>query len=319
MPRKTLFAISLKAIKMKVLVTGGCGFIGSHVVDVLLEKGFDVKVVDRGHEAFRPPLPSVEYVIGDFSDSMLMAEALTGVDAVVHLASTTVPSTSNIDPIADITGNLIGTVRMMEAMRAVGVKNLVYTSSGGTVYGIPQSDSISEDHPLQPISSYGIVKSTIEKYLHMENFLHGLRYCALRASNPYGPRQGHRGVQGVIGTYLWRMAKNEPIEVWGDGKTIRDFIYIRDFAELCVAALQSDVSGTFNAGQSEGASILDIIGVIEETTGKKIEPVFKPGRNFDVPRVVLDTSRAQKAFEWAPKFNLQNGIELTWKWVNQQV
>jgi Nucleoside-diphosphate-sugar epimerases len=304
---------------MKVLVTGGCGFIGSHVVDTLLERGIRVRVVDRGREMFRDPLPSVEYVTGDFSDSALISEALMGVDAVIHLASTTVPASSNIDPIADITGNLIGTMKLIEGMRAVGVKNLVYTSSGGTVYGNPQTDPIPEDHPLQPISSYGIIKSTIEKYLFMENHLHGLRYCALRASNPYGPRQGHRGVQGVIGTYLWRIVKNEPIEVWGDGSTVRDFIYIRDLADLCVTALASSACGVFNAGQGQGASILEIIEMIQNTTGKKLTPVFRAGRDFDVPRVILDISRAQQTFDWVPKLDLQSGIDQTWDWVLRQV
>jgi len=304
---------------MRALVTGGCGFIGSHVVDALVERGVTVKVVDRSAEVFREPVPSVEYVVGDFSDTSLMCEALMGMDAVVHLASTTVPSTSNIDPVADITGNLIATVRLIEGMRAVGVHNIVYMSSGGTVYGIPQTDPITEGHPLQPISSYGIVKSTIEKYLHMAHHLHGLRYCALRASNPYGPRQGHRGVQGVIGTYLWRTATGDLIEVWGDGSVVRDFIYVRDLADLCASVLESNVSGIFNVGQGTGASILDILGMIEKTVGKPLDPVFKPGRNFDVPRVVLDTSRARHAFHWAPKFDLQGGIDQTWDWVSQQV
>lgn len=300
---------------MHVLVVGGCGFLGSHIVDVLLERGCSVRVLDRRPEAFRPPLPSVEYVMGDFSDSVLLSEALMGMDAVVHLVSTTVPSTSNLDPVSDIKGNLIATVRMLEVMRAVGVSNIVYLSSGGTVYGIPRTDPIAEDHPLQPVSSYGIVKTAIEKYLHMERHLHGLRYCTLRASNPYGPRQGHGGVQGVIGTYLWRVARGEPIEVWGDGSVVRDFIYVRDMAELCVTALNSDTSGVFNAGYGEGASILDIIAMIERTVGRPLTPTFKPGRNFDVPRAVLDIKRVRQELDWAPKVTLEEGIQRSWNWV----
>lgn len=303
---------------MHVLVVGGCGFLGSHIVDVLLERGCSVRVLDRRPEAFRPPLPSVEYVMGDFSDAVLLSEALMGTDAVVHLVSTTVPSTSNLDPVSDIKGNLIATVRMLEVMRAVGVSNIVYLSSGGTVYGIPRTDPIAEDHPLQPVSSYGIVKTAIEKYLHMESYLHGLRYCTLRASNPYGPRQGHGGVQGVIGTYLWRVARGEPIEVWGDGSVVRDFIYVRDIAELCVTALYSDTSGVFNAGYGEGASILDIIAMIERTVGRPLTPTFKPGRNFDVPRAVLDIKRVRQELDWAPKVTLEEGIQRSWNWVLDQ-
>lgn len=304
---------------MKVLVIGGCGFIGSHVVDALLARGASVRVLDRGKEQFRDPFPSVEYVQGDFSDSSLINEALIGMDGVIHLASTTVPSTSNLDPIADITGNLIGTMKLIEGMRAIGVKNLVYSSSGGTVYGIPKTNPIPEDHALHPISSYGIVKAAIENYLFMENHLHGLRYCALRASNPYGPRQGHRGVQGVIGTYLWRIAKNEPIEVWGDGSAVRDFIYVTDLAELCVSALHSQACGVFNAGSGQGASVLDMIEMVQKTTGQDLTPVFKPGRAFDVPRAVLDITRARTTFDWAPEFDLQNGIDRSWDWVLRQI
>lgn len=303
---------------MRVLVLGGCGFIGSHLVDELVERGIRVRVLDRHPEAFRPPVPAVEYVTGDLADTALLSEALMGVDAVAHLVSTTVPATSNINPVADIQGNLVSTVRLLEAMRAVGVSNIVYLSSGGTVYGIPRTDPIAEDHPLDPISSYGIVKAAIEKYLHLEHHLHGLRYCVLRASNPYGPRQGHGGVQGVIGTYLWRLARNEPIEIWGDGSVVRDFIHVRDIAVLCANALTSDVRGVFNAGSGEGTSILDIVGLIGKAVGRELTPVFKPGRRFDVPRVVLDTARARAALGWSPGIALDRGIETTWAWVSDQ-
>ncbi|MFV0514701.1 MAG: NAD-dependent epimerase/dehydratase family protein [Jhaorihella sp.] len=304
---------------MKILVVGGCGFIGSHVVDALLARGARVRVLDRSKEQYRDPLPSVEYVQGGFSDSSLINEALLGMDGVVHLASTTVPMTSNLDPVGDIMGNLIGTMKLIKGMRHVGVKNLIYSSSGGTVYGIPKADPIPEDHPLQPISSYGIVKATIEKYLFMENQLHGLRYCALRASNPYGPRQGHRGVQGVIGTYLWRVARNEPIEVWGDGSVVRDFFYVTDLAELCVLALYSQACGVFNAGSGQGASVLDVIEMVQKTTGQELTPVFKPGQAFDVPRSVLDVTRARTTFNWAPELDLLSGIARSWDWVLHQI
>jgi UDP-glucose 4-epimerase len=303
---------------MRVLVLGGCGFIGSHLVDVLVERGIRVRVLDRHPEAFRPPVGAAQYVSGDFSDTALLAEALMGVDAVAHLVSTTVPATSNINPVADITGNLVATVRLLEVMRAVGVRNIVYLSSGGTVYGIPRTDPIAEDHPLDPISSYGIVKAAIEKYLYLEQYLHGLRPCVLRASNPYGPRQGHGGVQGVIGTCLWRLARGEPIEIWGDGKVVRDFVHVRDIAELCADALSSDASGVFNAGSGEGHSILDIVDLIGKAAGRKVAPVFSPGRKFDVPRVVLDTSRVRDRLGWAPKIGLEEGIGATWDWVSQQ-
>ncbi len=146
----------------KVLVIGGCGFIGSHVVDSLVRDGVSVRVLDRKPEAFRPELTGVEYVLGDFSDVLFLLEALEGIDAVAHCASVTVPSTSNIDPVGDIKGNLISTVRLLELLRRQNIKKLMYLSSGGTIYGVPHADPVPEDHPQNPISSYGIVKAAIE-------------------------------------------------------------------------------------------------------------------------------------------------------------
>ncbi|WP_103174553.1 NAD-dependent epimerase/dehydratase family protein [Paracoccus sp. SY] len=303
---------------MKVLVIGGCGFIGSHVVDNLLKSGHTVRVLDRMPERFRGALPQVEYVMGDLSDSAQTYEAINGMDGVIHLASATVPATSNLDPEADIRKNLIATVRLLEAMRMAGVRQLIYLSSGGTVYGVPRTDPVAEQHPLNPISSYGIVKVAIEKYLYMEHRMHGLRHVILRASNPYGPRQGHTGVQGIIGTYLWRLSRGETIEVWGDGSVVRDFIHVRDMAALCVKALESDTCGCFNAGSGEGASVLDIVRCISQAVGRDIQPVFKPGRAFDVPRVVLDISKARQNFNWAPQIALRDGVADAWNWVQAQ-
>lgn len=300
-----------------VLVIGGSGFIGSHVVDSLLARGLRVRVYDRRPEQFRPPLRRVEYITGDLADRMLLFEALSGVDAVVHLASVTVPSTSNLDPTADITGNLIGTVRFLEMLREVSLRKLVYLSSGGTVYGVPQREPVDENHRLQPISSYGIVKVAIENYLYLEHKLHGLQYVILRPSNPYGPRQGHTGVQGVIGTYLWRIARGESIEVWGDGSVVRDFIYVRDLAELCVEAVTSEVTGCFNAGSGEGVSINEIVEHVRKVVDREIDLSRKPQRNYDVPRITLDVGKVRRDLGWAPRTGLEAGILETWNWIQE--
>ena len=303
---------------MKVVVIGGCGFIGSHIVDVLTGLGMSVRVFDRKPEAFRAAVPGVDYILGDLADISLLTSAVSGMDAVIHLASSTVPQTSNLDPVADITDNLIGCVRLLDVMRSAGVGNILYLSSGGTVYGIPQHEPVTEDHPLQPLNSYGIVKVAAEKYLHMYSQLHGLRYCVLRASNPYGPRQGHTGIQGVISTYLWKALREQPIEIWGDGRIVRDFIHVRDLAELCALALTSGASGIYNAGSGQGTSILEIVATLEQVTGRLLAPVFKPGRNFDVPRVVLDITRARNTFKWSPRTGLLAGIAETWQWMQEQ-
>lgn len=307
---------------MKILVVGGCGFIGSHVVDALVDQGVKVRVLDRRPEAFRPPLPGVDYQMGDFGEPSAILEALTDMDAVIHLASTTVPGTANLDPIADINGNLVATVRMLELMRAAGRRKIVYLSSGGTVYGIPQTDPVDESHPLRPINSYGIVKAAIENYLYMEHALHGLGHVVLRASNPYGPRQGRLGVQGIIGTHLWKIARGESIEIWGDGSVVRDFIHVRDLADLCVTAVLSDPRGCFNAGSGEGTSINQVVAAIRQVVTTDsfplAGPVYKPGRSFDVPRIVLDIGHARRTYGWQPRIGLDAGLAETWDWVRAQ-
>ena len=303
---------------MRVLVLGGSGFIGSHIVDALLAKGHSVRVFDRGAELYRPTPPAAEFIQGDFSSEADLAAALSDVDTVFHLVSTTVPSTANLDPVADIEGNLIATVRLLALMRDRGIKRLLYLSSGGTVYGIPQTDTVTEDHPLAPISSYGIVKVAIENYIRMEADLHGLLPLILRPSNPYGPRQGHGGIQGAIGTFMWRAARGEPIELWGDGSVVRDFIHIGDLARLCLCCAETDKTGTFNAGFGQGHSIRDILETVARVSGKTLTPDIKPGRKFDVPRIVLDISAAKQELGWQPEISLEKGLSETWQWICDQ-
>lgn len=303
---------------MKVLILGGCGFIGSHLVDQLLAKGHQVRVLDRTPERYRQPLPKVDYRLGSFADAPLLAEALEGVEVVYHLISTTVPSTSNLDPVADVEGNLIASLRLLQLMVQKNISKIVFLSSGGTVYGIPEKTPISESHPLHPICSYGVVKVAIENYLEMYHQLHGIEYVVLRASNPYGERQGHVGVQGVIGTFMMKLLNDEPIDIWGDGGIVRDFIYVSDLVSLCVLAGEKAVHGIYNAGSGTGHTINDIVTTLSSVTGKNIHPAYKPGRGYDVPRVTLDINSAMSAFDWCPEVDLAVGISTTWRWQSDE-
>jgi len=298
---------------MRALVLGGNGFIGSHVVEALLAKGVAVRIMDIAPR--RPCLDwpdDVEFVMGSLADSNLLADVLQDVDIVYHLVSTTVPSTSNLDPVADVQSNLIATVSLLEVMRRVGTRRIVFLSSGGTVYGNPQSDPVPEEHPLNPVCSYGVVKVAIENYLTMYESLYGFEALILRVSNPYGPRQGNTGIQGVIATFLGSVRAGKPLKIWGDGSVVRDFIHVRDLAELCALSAASTVSGTFNVGSGRGSSIMDVVDAIREATGAAPEIEFLPQRNFDVKRVVLDISRVTKAFAWEPRTALVDGIRETW-------
>jgi len=273
-----------------------------------------VRVFDRSPELFRAPLAGVDYRFGDFSDVPLLAEALEGVDLVYHLLSTTVPSTSNLDPIADVNGNLVNSLRLLQLMVQKNIPKIIYLSSGGTVYGIPECVPIPETHPLRPICSYGVVKVAIENYLHMFHELHGLQYVVLRASNPYGERQGHAGVQGVIGTFMQKILAGDQIEIWGDGRVVRDYIYVGDLAELCVIAGRPEKVGVFNAGSGEGTSINELINKLTSVTGMNLTYVNRTGRGYDVPRVVLDIGSTVSNFGWLPSTTLDHGLITTWNW-----
>ncbi|WP_065091931.1 NAD-dependent epimerase/dehydratase family protein [Rhizobium leucaenae] len=300
---------------MKALVIGGCGFIGSHVVDRLLRQGHQVRIFDRHEENFRLALPGVDYRIGDFTDKSAIADAVQGVDVVFHFVSTTFPSTASLDPQRDVQENLIGTQQLVKVMLEAGVTRLLFLSSGGTVYGIPERTPIPETHPLRPISAYGITKTAIEHNLEMFRRTAGLRPIVVRASNPFGPRQSHVGVQGVVSTFLNRIANGEPIEIWGDGSVIRDYIDVQDLADFCALAGTSDKGGTYNAGSGRGTSLADLLAAMEKVTEREIALEFKPARAIDVLVSVLDCSAAERDFGWKAERDLQRSLQATWNWI----
>ncbi len=302
----------------RVLVIGGCGFIGSHVVDQLRALGYMVRILDRSKERFRDSFSDVEYYFGSFADSYFLDEALVGVDIVIHLASSTVPQTSNLDPGRDVSENLLALITLLDAIVRHRVSKIIYLSSGGTIYGIPNAHCIDETHPLEPIVSYGVVKLASEKYIHLYSRMHGLDYCIIRASNPYGPRQARVGVQGVIGTFLSSLIREEPIEIWGDGSVTRDFLFVRDLAKLCALACESGSRSIYNGSSSEGHSINDIIAVLSRVTGIEIRPTYKESKPYDVPFIILDNRRARQDFKWEPETSFDQGILETWQWTLSQ-
>ncbi|MFY2763407.1 NAD-dependent epimerase/dehydratase family protein [Arenimonas sp. MALMAid1274] len=298
---------------MRALVIGGNGFIGSSLVERLRQTGCAVRVLDMGTPRPGMDWTGVEFLAGSLLDPVRLAESLEGVDRVFHLASTTVPSTSNLDPVADVQGNLVGTLGLIEAMRMAGVRRIVYFSSGGTVYGNPDAVPVPESHPLRPISSYGVVKVAVEAYLSMFAQLGQLDPLILRPSNPYGPRQASSGVQGAIGTFL-RLARNgQPISIWGDGEVVRDYLFIDDLVDLAVNAGLGGETGIFNVGNGQGHSLNQLCHVIAQVTGRELDVRYLPGRDFDVRRVVLDNRLARDRFGWSPVTRLEDGIEATWR------
>jgi UDP-glucose 4-epimerase len=299
---------------MRVLVLGGTGFIGSHVVDRLIVTKNEVRVFASFAERYRQRLSGVDYRYADFSDLPALAEALEGIDIVFHLISHTVPSSSNLDPVGDVQSNLVNTIKLLELMVAKKVNRIVFMSSGGTVYGVPNQIPITEDHPLNPICSYGVVKVAIENYIKLFHHAYGITYVIIRAANPFGERQGHIGVQGIIGTAFERIRSNTVLTIWGDGSIVRDYLYVDDLADLFVEAGTSGLSGIFNAGTGVGLTINEVLGSIEEVAGEKINKVYAENRSIDIPKSVLSIDKIRKEIGWEPKVPFMDGIRKTWNW-----
>jgi len=301
----------MSEVPMRIVVVGGNGFIGSHFVAASVAAGHDVIV--SGHN----PTPrfahgaQFEFISGGLAALADRLDVLERADAVCHFASSSIPSSSNADPVGDIESNLVGTVKLMDAMRRAGTKRLVYLSSGGAIYGHPISTPISEDHPTNPMSSYGIVKLSVEKYIALFAGQHGLRPTIIRPANPYGPGQGTIGQLGAVTTFLNLALTEKKAIIWGDGSAVRDFIYISDLVDMVLRALERDVTGVFNAGSGAGTSLSELMALVEAITGKALKREYLQARPFDPPAVVLDISRACKALDWTPRVDLETGIRLT--------
>ena len=262
---------------------------------------------------------SVEWVDGDFVNIEDLTEALNGCDIVYHLVSTTLPKTSNDNPAYDIETNVIGTLHLLEQAKKNRLHKIIFISSGGTVYGIPQEVPIKEIHPTNPICSYGIGKLTIEKYLHLYHFLYGLDYCVLRLSNPYGERQRVSGMQGAVAVFLNKALKNETIDIWGDGSIIRDYIYIEDAMDALVKVISyRGTERLFNIGGGQGLSLKDIIASLEVLLGRTVKYRNMPARPFDVPANVLDISKARDELKWEPRTTFSEGLRRTYVWIDRE-
>ncbi len=219
---------------MRILVLGGSGFLGSHIVDKFLAEKHDVAVYDLYPERFRRSPAGITFYTGDFGNVGALDELIaTGFDAVIHCVSTTTPKSSNESPEFDIQSNVIGTLYLLDICVKHKVGKLVFLSSGGTVYGdIGHKDMVDETHAVRPMCSYGVSKLTIEHYLDVYRHLRGLDYVALRLSNPYGERQSPLRALGALTVFLHRTLKRQNIEIWGDGGVTRDFIYVGDLRGL---------------------------------------------------------------------------------------
>jgi UDP-glucose 4-epimerase len=300
---------------MKIAIFGGGGFIGSTIADRLLLDGHSLRIFERPRvDPYRAFTASedVEWMTGDLMSTHDVGEAVDGVDAVMHLVSTTLPKSSNDDPIYDVQSNLVATLQLLNLMVARGVKKIVFISSGGTVYGNPCYLPIDEKHPTDPLVSYGITKLAIEKYLQIYQAMHGIKANILRVSNPFGDRQRIETAQGAVAAFLSRALRGLPIEIWGDGSVARDYLYVGDVAEAFALAVAYDgAHSVFNISSGKGTSLNEVIRLIEQVTGEPVQRDHRPGRAFDVPVSVLDNTLALRELGWSPKVSLEDGIQRT--------
>jgi UDP-glucose 4-epimerase len=302
------------------LVLGGAGFIGSHLAEALARDGQRVRIFDRPHVDRLPQLQRFELFTGDFLNPQALAPALAGAEVVFHLISTTLPKNSNDNPAYDVESNVLGTLRLLELCREHKVRKLVFVSSGGTVYGPPRSVPVREDHPTEPICSYGVHKLMVEKYLQLEHHLHGLDYAVVRPPNLYGPRQRLDTAQGAVAVFLDRALRGEPIEIWGDGSVVRDYIYIADAVDALLKASQfKGEPRVFNLGSGRGTSLKELVAEIEKLVGKQVKVNYSAARALDVPVNVLDASAAAQHLGWRASTPLAEGLRRTYDWLRESL
>lgn len=295
------------------LILGGGGFVARHVATLLAKRGETVRVVAR---ARTPGLDAmlakgIKATFGDIREANWGA-MLEGVDVVHHYAWSTVPSTADRDPVADVDGNVRPTLRLLEAMRARGGGRMVFASSGGTVYGVLRQIPADENHPIGPVSIYGVGKVAVENYLSVYRRQYNIDARIARLSNPFGVGQSLAGNQGAATLFLHHSLANEQIRIFGDGSVVRDYIHIADAADalmaLAVAELPPEAPHIFNIGTGVGVSLNDILDVLARSLGRSLSIERVSGRAYDVPVNILDVSRARQWLGWSAELTFEEGM-----------
>jgi UDP-glucose 4-epimerase len=300
------------------LVIGGAGFIGTHLVPELRALGRRVTILDRRTVPLQELKEGVSYVVGDFGRRELIRELLDDHREVIHLAYASVPNTSFENPFSDLLENLPPTVQLFSEVAATGGK-LVFVSSGGTVYGEAIQLPIREDHPTKPISPYGVTKLTLENYAHLYAVTHGLKLVCVRPANAFGAGQRPFTGQGFIATAVASAMRGQPIRIFGEKGTVRDYIYVSDLVAGIVSALeQGRLSETYNLGSGVGSSNMDVVEAISHLmkgTGCEVRVENLPERPFDVKANVLDSTKLQDDTAWKPQVEFGEGLLRTHEWL----
>jgi UDP-glucose 4-epimerase len=298
---------------MKILVTGGAGFIGSHVVDAYLAAGHEVIVVDdlcTGKRAnLNPKARFVELDIGDERTWQLIRDERP--DVLNHHAAQMDVRRSVADPLFDARTNILGTIGLLEASRQAGVKKVLFVSSGGAAYGEQETFPAPETHPTWPVSPYGVSKRSGELYCHFYQAEYGLPFVAFRYANVYGPRQDPHGEAGVVAIFSGKMLRGEPVTVNGDGKQTRDYVFVGDVARMSLLALERDATGPVNIGTACETDVNTLAQTMIEVSGSSSEIRHGPAKSGEQRRSVIDVRRAAEVFGWTPQISLRDGLART--------
>jgi UDP-glucose 4-epimerase len=298
---------------VKVLVTGGAGFIASHVVDLYLARGYEVVIVDNLSTGRESNLnPAARFYRLDIRDPELEEVfAREKPDIVNHHAAQMNVRRSVAEPLFDADVNVLGSLRLIESARKHGAQRFVYISTGGAVYGEPEYLPCDESHPIQPICQYGVSKHTVEHYLYLYHHNYGLDYTVLRYPNVYGPRQDPHGEAGVIAIFAGQMLANELVTINGDGQQERDFVYVGDCAQANLLAVEMAQNGVFNIGSGVPTSVNEIFSHLQESIGYAQRPIFGPPKVGETRRIFLDAAKARRELRWQPTIGLGEGLERT--------
>jgi UDP-glucose 4-epimerase len=302
---------------LKLLVTGGAGFIGSHIVEQLIANQHQVVVLDDLSTGDRNNLPNdVRLVIQDVAANLDDLFAAERFDAVIHHAAQVSVPHSIEDPIRDLHVNLQGMLSVLEACRKHQVGKVVFASSAA-VYGTPQTLPIPEDHPLTPLSPYGITKKSAEEYLRIYHELHGIRYTILRYGNVYGPRQSVKGESGVIAIFTDARCKGRIPTIFGDGYDTRDYVYVEDVARANLLALTQGDGEILNISTETAVNLRELFATLDDVLNEHEQPRFGPPRPGDIQHSTLQNDKAAQVLGWKPQTVFYEGLKQTVKWVKQ--
>lgn len=297
---------------MKVLVTGGAGFIGSNIVDLLIEKKYEVCIVDSLIHGKRANInPKAKFYEMDIRNSEIIEVFRNEKpDYVIHNAAQISVSSSVKDPINDASVNIIGTLNILEAAKEVKVKKIIYPASAA-IFGEPVYLPIDEEHPLEMISGYGVTKHTIEHYLKVYKSLYNIDYVSLRCSNVYGPRQDSSGEGGVVAIFCEKLLKGEGPFIYGDGEQIRDFVYVEDVARANLLAIENEINGIFNICTNTKVTINALLETMDKILGKNTEAIYTDDREGDIRNSYMTYKKAKEKLGWEPEIALSDGLKKT--------